>query len=302
MSKIADYKIIRDCIFGHAVGDALGLPVQFMSREEIARNPVTDMFGYGVFNMPEGSWSDDTSMTLCALDALSDSNFSWDLVMENFVLWLHKGRYTPFGYSYDVGKTCLIAVEEYSISKDYTSCGPTGERDNGNGSLMRIIPFALYKPNDTAFIETASALTHAHPRSRLACVIYSFFLNEIIRTKNKNCLYDALNAVEAIYGQSSEWQYFEPLYEIERRNINSISGKGYVVDTLEASIWCLMTTENYKDCVLKAVNLGLDTDTVAAIAGGLAGALYGYESIPESWINKLQRKDYIDSLCIKAST
>lgn len=301
MSGFSDYETVRSCIFGHAVGDALGLPVQFKSREQIEKRPVKDMFGHGVFDMPAGSWSDDTSMTLCALDALSDSNFSWDLVMKYFERWLYNGDYTPGGFSYDVGRTCMAAVRNYTLFKDYRTCGLTGGRDNGNGSLMRIIPFALYDAHNTEFIETASSLTHAHPRARIACVIYSLFLDAIIKTKDKSCLGDVLAGAKALYADARDWSYYEPLFGIEKRDRDSINSSGYVVDTLEAALWCLMTTDTYKDCVLKAVNLGLDTDTVAAVAGGLAGALYGYDAIPAQWLEKLKKKEFINSLCVNAS-
>lgn len=300
MGRITDINAIKACILGHAIADALGVPVEFSRREDLRRNPVTDMRGFGTFHVPAGSWSDDTSMTLCALDALAREDFRWEDIMENFAKWLCDDAFTPGDDTFDVGGTCAAAIHAYLASGDYTTCGGRDGYSNGNGSLMRIIPFALYDGENAAFIEQASALTHAHIRSKMACVIYSFVLNRLLETRSKSAVYTALMQAEAIYGGQKEWSHFEPLKTIDQREENTIRSSGYVVDTLEAALWCLLTTDSYKECVLKAVNLGRDTDTVAAVAGGLAGALYGLEAIPADWMKKLIRREFIEDLCAEA--
>ena len=302
MTHISDIHAIKSCILGAAVGDALGLPVQFEGRDRRDTDPVTGMRGHGAFDMPAGAWSDDTSMTLCALDALSRREFSWDAVMYNFGLWLYRDEFTPTGRSYDQGSTCIAAIGSYFAQEnDAEHCGRRDERSNGNGSLMRIIPFSLYAPNDRDFIEKASALTHAHMRSKIACVIYTFILSEILTGKGKAAVPEGVRRAKRYYFTDREWRHFEPLFAIENRSRDSIKSGGYVVDTLEAALWCLLTTDSYEECVLKAVNLGSDTDTVAAVAGGLVGALYGVESIPPEWLDTLIKREYIESLCEKAS-
>lgn len=312
---------IKSVMIGHAVGDALGVPVEFASREEIAENPVTDMEGFGTYPYPAGTWSDDTSMSLAALDSLTSNEIKWDEIMSNFGKWLDNGEYTPSGEAFDVGRTCLNAIISYfTKGTTATESGGTDEYSNGNGSLMRIHPFALYeyfnKTQNLDVIHNASALTHAHERSKMACGIYSFVLWELLNKPLKESIRRGLNKAKRYYHDWDEMKsYYKMLFRrigltelhfedpdtFERVKREEIKSTGYVVDTIEAAIWCLMNTHSYKECVLMAVNLGDDTDTVAAIAGGLAGALYGYESIPEEWRNTLIKRDYIEDMCERAS-
>lgn len=293
---------IKAVIFGHAVGDALGVPVEFQTRLTLDADPVTDMRGYGTYPVPAGSWSDDTSMTLCALDALAQKSFLWDAVMVNFGRWYYKDEFTPTGKMFDVGTTCRLAIDDFFLNQiDVELCGRRDERSNGNSSLMRIIPFVLYAPNDLAFIEKASCLTHAHRCSQIACGVYALILEELLSKRKVAAYTEGLRKAEDRYGLESEWIHFAPLLEIEKRSRASIRSSGYVVDTLEAALWCLATTDSYRECVLKAVNLGDDTDTVAAVAGGLAGGVYGLNGIPQEWLKSLQRKEYIEDLCEKAA-
>lgn len=300
MKRITDLNAIRACIFGHAVGDALGVPVEFSYRAELRENPVTDMRGYGTFHVPAGSWSDDTSMSLCALEALAKAEFRWEDVMENFAKWLYDDAFTPENRTFDAGGTCAAAIQAYKAHGDFRTCGRTDAGSNGNGSLMRIIPFALYDAENRAFIEQASALTHAHMRSKIACVIYSFLLSALLEKKSKAAVREAIQRAQQLYGADPEWKYYAPLLTIAQREESRIRSSGYVADTLEAALWCLLTTDSYTECVLKAVNLGNDTDTVAAVAGGLAGALYGFDAIPEQWLTRLIRREYIEALCTRA--
>lgn len=302
MRRFSDLNTIRSCILGHAVADALGLPVQFKRREALDAEPVTGMLGHGTYDMPPGAWSDDTSMTLCALAALGRGGDELNKVMENFGKWMLDDAFTPTDWAYDIGKTCQQAIaRRFILGLDLDLCGMVGERSNGNGSLMRIIPFALYAPDDMEFIEKGSALTHAHMRSKIACVIYSRILAEIIETHDKSAVRSGLEKAKERYSADPNWRYYEPLFNIGTRTRDSISSSGYVVDTLEAALWCLLTTDSYAECVLKAVNLGRDTDTVAAVVGGLAGALYGVEAIPQEWLDALIRREFIERLCREAA-
>ena len=317
-----EYKI-KSVMIGHAVGDALGVPVEFCEREELDENPVTDMRGFGSYDVPAGVWSDDTSMSLAALDSLANGRVDCFEIMQNFVKWLEDGAYTPTGESFDVGKTCLHSIigfikicrlenGEYRLPPgfDITACGQNGECANGNGSLMRIHPFALYAyanqmPIDKwlGMIVKASALTHAHDRSGIGCLIYTFVLMSLLKDKGKTGIEDGLKKAEYYLNACAEFASYERIFKSDFAKLprEEIKSSGYVVDTLEAALWCLLTTDNYRDCVLKAVNLGDDTDTVAAVAGGLAGALYGYESIPEEWFGTLKRRNYIEEMCKRTS-
>ena len=306
---------IKSVMLGHAVGDALGVPVEFEDREMLHKHPLTEMQGFGTYPVPAGSWSDDTSMSLCAFDALCRKNWKWDDIMNNFASWLEKGEFTPTGETFDVGRTCLESIIRYRRDNvPAKECGCDGEWSNGNGSLMRIHPFVLYGQyvllngtNDgywswMALIKQASALTHAHDRSLMGCYIYGYCLSFLPKEASK----ESLKAGSKFAGEDldylPEFEHYKRIFEPDFAKLSEkeIRSTGYVVDTLEAALWCVLTTDNYEDCVLKAVNLGGDTDTVAAVAGGLAGAIYGYNAIPQKWLKTLIKRDYIETVCEKA--
>ena len=308
-------KKIKAVMLGHAIGDALGVPVEFCERDELSANPVTDMVGYGTYPYPEGCWSDDTSMSLAALDSLASGKLDFDDIMVKFGEWYYDDEYTPTGEMFDVGNTCSYAIDNYfAYHKPVEECGLTGERSNGNGSLMRIHPFVLYAYihflNGTEdgywkwmeCIKQASALTHAHERSIMGCHIYADCLSFLLKEPTKENLKAGIKFAEGNLDYLSEFEHYKRIFDpdFEKLGIDEIKSTGYVVDTLEAALWCVLTTDNYRDCVLKAVNLGDDTDTVAAVAGCLAGALYGYDGIPTEWLDVLKRREYIEKMCERA--
>ena len=196
-------------IFGAIVGDALGLPVQFIEREARERDPVTDMRGYGAFNMPEGSWSDDSSLILATAAGLSTSlkeangeNLSlneiidYEIIMKNFSNWLNKGEFTPYGYAYDIGGATMDGIHRYDNGCEAIKSGGIGERDNGNGSLMRILPIAFFiyslsqkhsfdEHDKMEAVHNLSSLTHRHKRSQLCCGIYVNIALEFIENHEK---------------------------------------------------------------------------------------------------------------------
>lgn len=299
---------MKSVMIGHAVGDALGVPVEFCGRDELDESPVTDMMGFGSYPVPAGAWSDDTSMTLAALDSLATGKVDYDEIMGNFVRWCSEDAYTPTGEMFDIGRTCLTAIRNYLATdgKPALECGLKDEHSNGNGSLMRIHPFVLYAfAKNLPFVEwlelirNGSAITHAHDRSELGCLIYAFVLYHLLADPSMGAIQNALARAECHLRDCAEMPYYSRIFESNFASLtrDEIKSTGYVVDTLEAALWCLMTTTDYKSCVLKAVNLGEDTDTVAAVAGGLAGALYGYDSIPKEWRDTLIKRDYIEELC-----
>lgn len=307
-----------DGLMGVVVGDALGMPVQFLSREDVKSGPITTMDGFGTYDMSPGTWSDDSSMALATLDSIREKNgIDYDDIMCRFVNWTSKGEYTPSGKAFDQGNTCIEAICNYVRNRDYKSCGKTGEWANGNGALMRIMPmclfaYAQYKNKkillDEAveYVHQASALTHNHLRSKMACGIYFFMIMAILDEEgmlpdklqmgidNAKCFYksDVINLVEwSRFGRISDIKGFAKIPEDE------IKSSGYVVDSLEAAVWSLITTETFEKGLLKAVNLGDDTDTIGAIAGGLAALHYGYNNIPAAWRNAIIKGKEIIALC-----
>lgn len=301
-------------VMGLCVGDALGVPVEFMDRDALRRNPVTGMRAYGTYNQPAGTWSDDTSMTLCLVDSLI-KGLDYEDIMAKFLKWYNKAEYTPHRVTFDVGNTTSIALTRFARGTPPLKCGGKAERDNGNGSLMRILPIVFYLRScyGTDFFEVdeareiihnVSALTHAHARSKVACGIYVSCASCLMERQDlkKSVETGILKAMDYYRNHpefSSEVHHYERLTQDGFSNLDEseIRSTGYVVDTLEAAVWCLLTTESFRDCVLKAVNLGRDTDTVGAVAGGLAGLYYGYESIPDEWLSVIARRDYVEGLC-----
>ena len=305
-----DLNTLKAVMLGHAVGDALGVPVEFCSRRELDESPVTEMLGWGSYPVPEGCWSDDTSMSLAALDSLKNGRVDFEDIMGNFVAWTTEDKYTPTGEMFDIGKTCMTAIRNYlKGSCSALECGLKDERSNGNGSLMRMHPFVLYAyANDISLedwsdlIDKASSITHAHQRSKVGCLIYAFVLWHLMNDHTISALHHGLARAEAHLKERAEISCYQRIFreDFASTNRNKIKSSGYVIDTLEAAIWCVLTTKDYKSAVLAAVNLGEDTDTVAAVAGSMAGALYGLDNIPEEWLIVLKKREYIEKMCEQA--
>ena len=307
---------IKSGIYGVAVGDAMGLPVEFKKRSMLKEYPVTSMIGDGTYSQVPGTWSDDTSLTLCLVDSLSQGKLDYQDIIEKFCSWMLHGEYTPFGRAFDIGIGTCRALIRYGQGYPPLECGGVIEQSNGNGSLMRSLPISYYivKHYDMPIqieevmevIHNISKLTHAHIRSQIACGIYILIAVLLLRGEHlDNAIKNGMEQAFCYYEKKEEYRVeLEKYARIYEDNFSTlpeeqIKSSGYVVDTLEAALWCIMNTNNYRDCILKAVNLGGDTDTIAAVAGGLAGIAYEFESIPKDWINELQGKELIDTLCEK---
>jgi ADP-ribosylglycohydrolase len=303
---------IKSVLFGVAIGDALGVPVEFKSRENIRKNPVLDMIGYGTYNLPPGTFSDDSSLTFCLAEALT-STFDLANIAQNFVKWLYNNYWTSRGSVFDVGITTRLAIDRIVRGDSPDLAGSIDSTSNGNGSLMRIAPLLFYlldKPINERFEITkqVSSITHGHIRSIIACFYYLEFARQLAEQRDKFEIYSNLKTevsdyLNLISIHPKEIKLFDCIL---KHNIHTVSedkiySSGYVLHTLEASIWCLLTTDNYKDTVLKAVNLGDDSDTTGAVTGGLAGLIYGFDSIPTEWIEQLAKQEEIDDLAERMS-
>lgn len=308
MSNSNDYvEEIKSLLLGLSVGDALGVPVEFCEREELKYNPVTDMTGYGTHNQPEGTYSDDTSLALCLAEALTHE-FDLNLIARYFVEWYTEGYWTARGEVFDVGNASRQAIYRLRGGVSPELAGGKEDKDNGNGSLMRISPLVFYlKDKDISeryeLTKQVSAITHGHIRSIVACFYYIEFARLLLLGKDKFEVYSELQSIvpSFLYSlnvDSTEISLFDRLltgniYELAEDDIHS---SGYVLHTLEASIWCILKTNSYKDAVLLAVNLGDDSDTMGVVTGSLAALIYGLNSIPEEWLDKLARRDDIKDL------
>ncbi len=301
---------IKAALFGLSVGDALGVPVEFREREGLRNRPVTDMMGYGTHNQPPGTWSDDSSLAFCLAEALA-TGFDLSLIASNFMDWRYKNFWTPHGVVFDIGISTQEAI--YRLKQGVTPilAGGFYEDENGNGSLMRILPLLFYHKDKTIderfeLTKAVSSITHGHMRSVVACFYYLEFARMILLQKDKLEIYRSLQEtlpafLKEMHIHPNEIIKFKRLLQedIYFMGESSIHSSGYVLHTLEASIWCILTTDNYSDAVLKAVNLGSDTDTTGAVTGGLAGLIYGLEGIPSKWIDQLARRRDIDALAEK---
>jgi len=305
-----DIKIIKGMLLGLAAGDALGVPVEFESRATLKANPVLGMRSFGSWQQPAGTWSDDTSLTIAAMESIARlRRIDYQDIMENFLRWYEEDAFTATGERFDIGNTTRSAIMKFKAkTSPPTKCGSTEETSNGNGSLMRILPASLYLygtrgkigGDELKIIHEFSALTHGHIISCMACGIYSLITAQILDGKNISEAFTlGIDDAKNFYGADEAFKHFSQLCDknFALQSEDKISSTGYVVSTLEAALWCLLNTDDYKTLALKAVNLGQDTDTIAAVAGGLAGIIYGVESIPTEWLTTLKRRDYLERIC-----
>lgn len=269
-------KRLKSIVYGAAVGDALGVPFEGRARGTFECTHMVSGYRQG---MPVGTFSDDTSLMLATCDSIKAYGGAIQLkdMAARFHDWLYEGAYTPDGMAFGIGRTCATAIEQ--------GYGCDSEMSNGYGSLMRIAPLALTAADDSE-ITAVSAITHAHPVSTKSCVAFIGILRDVLQ---------GTNLPTAIKRNAPHDERFAFLNNIEEKTRDEIRSSGYVLHTLEAALWCNLMTDNFAECVQLAVNLGGDTDTTASVAGALAGARYGFYSIPERWIESLRAKDVIDS-------
>ena len=304
--------IVKDSLYGFIVGDAMGVPIEFEDREKLINKPVTSMLGYGSHDVEAGGYSDDTSMTLATMDSIIKQNgiINYNDIADKFCNWVNNNEYTATNKIFDIGMTTKYALIKYFNNKiDATMCGGTNINENGNGSLMRMLPIALYcfykniKDDNEIFtlVKNSSSITHAHDISILGCYIYVRYVISLLETKNKISSYNFIKKLDySMFIEEVKLEYSRILFsDISTLNINDINSSGYVVDTLEAVFWIVLNCSSYNESIIGAINLGGDTDTIGAITGSIAGILYGYDNISKRWIIKLKNKDYIDEIIIK---
>lgn len=291
-------------LWGALVGDALGVPVEFKDRAERKADPVTDMREFGSHRQPKGTWSDDGSLILCTVESLVHHEFDTEDVGRRFVAWMSDGLWTATGHVFDMGLATTDALMRIAHGTAAEQAGARDEHSNGNGSLMRVLPVALRFANLPADmrierLSRASSITHAHERSRMACGLYGLLVRYLLLGFHPQIALDVARVeFKGGYGHATEFPHFRHVLEDSFPSLpeDEIVSTGYVIHTLHASIWCFLTTASYEECVLKAVNLGGDTDTTGCVAGGLAGVHYGISEIPERWLNLMARRREVGSL------
>lgn len=296
--------------YGAAVGDALGVPVEFASRKSLQKDPVKDLRGYGCWNQPPGTFSDDSSMMFCTAESLCQGLDLNDMA-KRFTDWYQHGYWGAHNEVFDIGGTTRRSLSRVIKGTDPKLSGEFFEENNGNGSLMRILPLVYFLSGESDIktryqvIKAVSSITHAHFRSVFSCYIYVELGIQLLQENFETAYANMQSIVNGFIDQND----FNPeeialFNRILKQQIwllpeSAISSMGYVLDSLEASFWSIGKYPTYAEATLKAVNLGGDTDTTAAITGGLAGIIYGEQGIGKEWINKLAKTNKIRDLAIR---
>ncbi len=305
---------ITGAMFGALVGDAIGVPVEFTSRAERDRDPVAGMRGHGTWNQPAGTWSDDGALLLCTAESLLESPDDVETAGWNFARWLRDGHWAVGGKVFDVGVATRAALARIEAGTPALEAGGGSEYDNGNGSLMRILPVAVYhwRRPPAHLAEQAmrwSAITHRHPRSQLACAYYCAVVQGVLHGSSPEKAIQAAGTLinNLLDRVPAERPHFQRLLDgsLVSAKRDEVRSGGYVIDTLEAAFWCVLQGGSFADIVLRAVNLGGDTDTTGCVVGGLAGAWLGFPAIPEDWLGALAKEPpvttVIDRLAVAAA-
>jgi len=296
--------VVRAALLGAAIGDALGVPVEFQGRPARKSDPVTGMRAFGTHRQPAGTWSDDTSMILATMTGLIDSGgYDPAAILRESCLWMNESRHTPHGEVFDIGTAAREALTRSHSGTPPLECGGKTEWSNGNGSLMRILPIALAYADDPDLILKASeisSLTHAHERSRFCCAYYCLVGSDLMHggTVEEAAAF-AWDILDRRWTFSpEERRHFEALHpeRLLSRDEDAIRSSGHVIDTLEAALWVNALHDDFPDAVLHAVNLGDDTDTTGCVAGGLAGILHGEGAIPLAWVEELAKRGDLSEL------
>ena len=311
-----DRNPVVDGLIGLAVGDAFGVPVEFLSREEVQKINLQDMVGVDSLLsftsrwselIPKGAWSDDTSMTIATMSSIIENyaQIDYDDIMYQFLRWWGIGEYSSLDFPFGLGLTIGKALDRYKKGTPAIQCGGTNIRDNGNGALMRMFPFSMYcilknysDEETLKLIRKAAGLTHGHEINAMSCFIYTLFLRECIRTRNPERAYNLVFSNAAryyvqLFSEEAVQAHSILLNTNFNRSFDSncIPESGYVVDSLAIAVYSVLKTNNYEDAIKTAVNFGYDTDTNAAITGSIAGPIYGIDQIPERWKNVLKKRE-----------
>lgn len=293
-------------LVGNAVGDALGLPVEFKSREELKADPVFEMQGFGSHMVAQGTWSMNTSMIISLMESIREcGKINKSDILYRLSKWLYLAEYTVGSENINSNTTIAMAIERFKKGYDSDECGDAFEFATDNGGLVRILPvaFLCYNYNIQGkarynLIRDVTRLTHATEKCILANMIFVNYACYLLEG-----YYPAV-ALQKI--QQEKYSFFseacvDSFSRILKKNLielpeEEIQSNSDVIESLEAAIWSLATTRNFEQAVITAVNLGHDTDTIGALTGGLAGLYYGMQGIPKRWLDKLKRLPELETI------
>lgn len=286
----------QGCLLGLAIGDAVGTTLEFERPGTFVH--ITDMTGGGPFDLKPGQWTDDTSMALCLAHSLTyNKGFNAEDQMNRYCNWWQYGYMSSTGDCFDIGLTVSTALQKYLDTKQ-PFCGDIDPRSAGNGSLMRLAPIPIFYSNQfeemIGFAGESSRTTHGTAECIDACKYYASLIFSALNGADKESIVrnNRYSAQTPAVLRVSSLEYLS-------KSAEEIKGTGYVIDSLEASLWSFATTNSFEEAILKAANLGDDADTTAAITGQLAGAYYGISEIPTYWKEKTYWKNDILELAEK---
>jgi ADP-ribosyl-[dinitrogen reductase] hydrolase len=292
--RISDVEALdkaKGLLMGLAVGDAVGTTLEFQARDS---SHIYDMVGGGPFNLNAGEWTDDTSMALCLAETYIEKNCcDMDFFREKLISWYKTGHNSSNGVCFDIGNTTRYALEQV-IKHGPDWLGNNSPETAGNAALIRHAPVAIFRRK--SFIDgwrdasIQSMSTHCAPESIDCCQYINVILHYLLNGFGKDEAFSPHKIpflVRVLIINAGEYK---------EKHRDQIRSSGYVIDTLEAALWAVWHTDNFKDAILLAANLADDADSVAATAGQLAGALYGLSGIPAEWVDKIVDKDRILSM------
>ncbi|HEV3162970.1 MAG TPA: ADP-ribosylglycohydrolase family protein [Isosphaeraceae bacterium] len=293
----------RGMLIGLAIGDALGAAVEFAAPGSFPE--VTGFRGEGPHGLKPGEWTDDTSMALALADSIAEAGWDLNDQARRYLAWFLTGAYSVNGRAFDIGVTTARSLRRFRESGDARTSGDRAENSSGNGSIMRLAPVPiryahLFPDGLPLLIERAtesSLPTHASPQCVSACAYLALVLCGLVHGLPRDTVLDPhWEALERLAGTLSLHREVTAIAEgsFRRKQPSEIRGSGYVVRTLEAALWAFHDAVDFRQAVLRAVNLGDDADTTGAVCGQLAGAFWGESGIPSEWRQGLAKQDMIE--------
>ncbi len=284
--------------FGLVVGDALGASVEFKKRGTF--EVVKDMRAGGPHGLDAGFWTDDTSMALCLAESLTEKGFKLQDQLERYLKWYREGYLSSTGSCFDIGANTARSLEYY---EEKQKLPPKRDRAAGNGSIMRLAPVPIYFKDDfkeaVKYSGESSLTTHNNQMAVDSCRYLGGLLQQFINARIEMEAFKIKVIKDTAVDLDLDERVIAAVNGAFKKEKNQIKSDGFVINTLEASLWSLLNSDSFEAAVLKAVNLGDDADTVAAVTGQLAGAYYGYEAIPDKWLNKVADYDLLQKIAEK---
>lgn len=273
-------------LFGLIVGDALGAAVEFKKRGSFKE--VKTMRSGGPHGLEAGYWTDDSSMALCLAESLIEKGFNLTDQLDKYLKWYKEGYLSSTGNCFDIGSNTARSLEFYEENKKLP---PARERAAGNGSIMRLAPVPIYFRDDFSkaveFSGKSSLTTHNNIMAVDSCRYFGGLLQQFINSRIIIRAFKVKVIKDTARDLDLDKRVIKAVNGAFKKKRDEIISDGFVINTLEASLWSFLNTNNFNEAILKAVNLGNDADTVAAVTGQIAGAYYGYQQLEESWLDQL---------------